>query len=102
MMRALFTTTLCLCATTAAAQGTLAIIDVNSPPTMIGLAGQVTKAMVEEAARQKLTVLSPTEISNRLGNKTYAELQSCNGQPACVASRLGGLKASRAVMGSLS
>src|SRR6185295_1543770 len=74
----------------------LAVVELSTPPTMIGLGGQITQAILREAERQQYTVVPPDEIHRLLGQAGEEELGHCEGNPACVATRLSGLAARRA------
>jgi hypothetical protein len=47
----------------------LAIVDVDSPDMLLGLAGQVTRSLVAGAAAQKLTTIGPDELRKSLDDK---------------------------------
>lgn len=79
----------------------LAVVDLVTPPTLMGLGAQVTQAIVHAATKQGYTVLRPERIQSALGAKKYQELQACGSTPSCVASRLGALGSDRAIVGSL-
>ena len=87
----------------AAAPGKTALIDLDTPPTMIGMGAQVARALQGAATREKLPIVSGDDIRTKLGEKRYAELVKCAGRPACVAQSLAELpEITRAVSGSLS
>lgn len=77
------------------------VVDVEAPDSMLGLAGQVTRAVLAEAAVQKLPVLGPDELRTLLKPKDLEALRRCAGKPACVAQALEGQKVARVVMGQL-
>jgi hypothetical protein len=81
---------------------TLAIPELETPPNMMGLGGQVVKQVEESAREQGFTVLRPGDVETRLGPEGMARLRQCAGQPGCYAARLRPLGAQRAVVGSLS
>jgi hypothetical protein len=98
-MMALLPATLAL-AIAAAPAGKIALVDLDT--TMIGMASQVTQALKEAAAREKLTIVPADELRAKLGSKKYVELVKCAGKPACVSHALGDLPdITRAVSGSL-
>jgi hypothetical protein len=79
----------------------IAIIEVDAPDTMMGLAGQVTRALVAEAQAQKLPIVTPEDLRARLAPKAWGELKKCGGRVACIAQTLDGQGISRAVLGQL-
>ena len=87
----------------AASSAKIALIDLDTPPTMIGMGAQVTRALLGAAAKEKLAVVTAEELRTRMGEKKYAELVKCAGKPACVAQSLTELRdITRAVSGALS
>ncbi len=91
-----------LLALVASASGeSLAIVDTESVDALVGLAGQVTRALVEEARAQKYAVLGPEELRKKLDDKKYTELRKCAGKVGCAAQYLQGLGAKKAVLGLL-
>jgi hypothetical protein len=93
---------LALCVSAASGGGKIALIDLDTPPTMIGMGSQVTKALMTAAAREKLSIVSAADLRARLGEKKYGELVKCAGRVACVAQELGELsEVTRAVSGTL-
>ena len=89
-----------LLAMAAAPTGKIALVDLDT--TMIGMASQVTAALKEAAAAQKLTLVSPDELRTRLGQKRYGELMKCAGKVACVSQALGDVTdITRVISGSL-
>ncbi|MBX7114398.1 MAG: PEGA domain-containing protein [Myxococcaceae bacterium] len=100
-MRALFCTVLLFSAAVSHAAPRIAIVDVDGPSSMIGLASQMTQQVVKAAQAQQLSIITPREVRSRLDDKIFAELQKCNGRPSCVAQFLTGIGADRAVVGSI-
>jgi hypothetical protein len=99
-MMALLPATLAL-AISAAPAGKIALIDLDT--TMIGMASQVTQALKEAAAREKLAIVTADELRTKLGSKKYNELIKCSGKPPCLSLALADLpEITRAVSGSLS
>lgn len=90
-----------LSSTSALAQKRLAVIDVSTPPDMMGLGAQVTQSVIRGAEAQGYTVNPPDNIRTQLGEKQYEQVQQCNGEPACVVAKLQGVVADRVVVGSL-
>ncbi len=90
-----------LASSPALAQKRLAIVDLATPPTMIGLGSQVSATIQKAAKDQGYAVTSPDQLRTQLGEQLYNELVLCVGKPACVASKLASLKLDRAVAGSL-
>lgn len=81
--------------------GRLAVVEVEGPDMMLGLAGQVTRAVIAEASSQKLAFAGPDELKASLAPKRYEALRRCGGQAACVAQALEGTGFTRAVLGQL-
>ncbi|MHB8876927.1 MAG: PEGA domain-containing protein [Myxococcaceae bacterium] len=79
----------------------VAIVDVEAPPNMMGLAAQVTQEVLRAATAQGYAVITPEEIRGRLGDKAYSELQGCHGRTVCLVSRLMGIRTDRVVVGTL-
>lgn len=79
----------------------LAVVELATPPTMIGLGAQVTQAIVQAAEQQGYTVIGPDQIRQAIGNKVYAELQACGSGVACASGKLGIVAPDRAILGSL-
>lgn len=80
----------------------LAVVDLATPPTMVGLGFQLTQAVVDAARAQGYLVVQPGDIRKALGEDRYRELVSCGPAPACASARLAGsFPADRAVLGSL-
>ncbi len=80
----------------------LAIVDVESPDMLMGLAGQVTRSLVAAAAAQKLTTIGPDELRKSLDERQYETLRKCGDKPACVAQVLEGHAVNRVVLGQFS
>jgi hypothetical protein len=85
----------------AAPRPTWAVVDVEAPDSMLGLAGQVTRAVLAAAADQKVAVLGPDELRARLAPRDWETLRRCAGKPPCVAQALEGQGVVRAVVGQL-
>ncbi len=80
----------------------LVVVDVDAPDMMMGLAGQVTRAVLTEAAAQKFVVTSPEDLRKALPSRQYETLRKCGGKPACVAQALEGQPTiGRVVLGQL-
>lgn len=90
-----------LCASPALAQEAVAVVELATPPTMVGLGGQVALAVLAQAKALKLKALAPEELRTKLDPKTYALLAKCGPNPACVSTYLAPLGLRRAVAGSL-
>lgn len=84
-----------------AAGNRLAVLELDAPPNMIGLAAQVTQAVVVEAQAQHKKVLGPDELRAQLGNKGYEELAKCRDSAACATLALKPLGVDQVVLGSL-
>lgn len=85
----------------AVAKEKVAIVELTSPPTMMGLAAQVTQTVLQSAKQQRFAVVGPDELREKLGEKTYEELRNCEGKVTCVAARVQGVDVQRVVVGSL-
>ena len=86
----------------AATPQTLAVVEVNAPPMMQGLAQQIGQQVLSIARAQGMTVVPPEEIDSFLGAKKSLALKQCGGSAGCVAASLAELPVSRAVVGTLS
>lgn len=94
--------TLTLLAAASPPAGKLVVLELDAPG-MIGLAGQVTQAVIEEAKHQKLQVIGPDEVLAKLGAKAYRELVQCGNKAACVLAGTAAFpEANRVVSGTLS
>lgn len=69
-------------------KGPIAIVEPDSPSTMIGLSGQVSREVLAGAEAQKLKVITPEQLRSRLGNKKYDELVKCADRAGCASSLL--------------
>jgi hypothetical protein len=96
---------LCLLALLVGAQAraaqTVAVVELVTPPNMMGLGAQVSQRAVAAAKAQKAKVIPPEELLARLGPQRYQALQQCADNPACARSNLAGVSAERVVLGSL-
>jgi len=79
----------------------LAIVELVTPPNMVGLGSQISRMLVDEARKQHYQVLPPDQARARLNEKARVEIPACEGAPTCIVQKLAGLPASRAVVGSL-
>jgi hypothetical protein len=79
----------------------LAVVDVSTPPAMLGLGQQITQALSQEAKAQGFQILTPDDILATLGAKPYEDLQACGGNGVCVAHKLDPLGVDKAVVGTL-
>lgn len=79
----------------------VAIVDVEAPGLMMGLAAQVTRAVVSGAQAQGLDFLAPEQLRAKLDARQYEQLKKCAGNVACAAQLLEGQGAERAVLGTL-
>ncbi len=82
--------------------GRLAVVELSTPPTMIGLGAQVLQQVQVAARKQGFTVVPAEDVEQALGRKPYEDLQKCGGDPSCVAGRLSRLGVDHAVVGDLS
>lgn len=82
--------------------GPIAVVDVEGPPMMMGLAGQVTKTILDAAKEQGKTVVGPEELRQKLGDANkYEQLKLCGDRTGCVATLLSPLGIEVAVTGRL-
>jgi len=80
----------------------LAVVDLATPPTMVGLGFQLTQAVADAARAQGYVVFQPGEVRKSLGEDKYKELMNCGAVPACASAKLAGFfTADRAVLGTL-
>lgn len=95
---------LALLSAQAAAAGSgrrLAVVDLATPPSMVGLGFQVSQAVVDAARTAGLVVLPPAELRKTMGEEKYTDLTNCGPVPACVSGKLGTFSADQAVLGAL-
>ncbi|MDP1822441.1 MAG: PEGA domain-containing protein [Archangium sp.] len=88
-------------ATVSAAGPKIAIVDVDAPDLMMGLGAQVTRAIVTAAQAQKLDLMLPDQVREKMDARRYEALKKCGGKIACVAQELESLGVQRAVVGQL-
>ena len=88
-------------ATVTAASPKIAIVDVDAPDLMMGLGAQVTRAIITEAQAQKLDVMLPEQVREKMDARRYEALKKCAGRVACAAQELESLGVKRAVLGQL-
>lgn len=79
----------------------LAVVEVSSPPTMVGLSAQVTQSVILNAQAQGFSVALPDEVREHVGPNNYDELRTCAGKLACVSSSIRGMAVDRVVLGTL-
>lgn len=79
----------------------LVVVELTTPPTMMGLGGQVLAELTKSAAALGYTVIGPEDLAAQLGPGNYEALQKCNGQQACVMTRVRAVNPERVVTGSL-
>ncbi len=82
--------------------GRLAVVELTTPPTMIGLGAQVLQQVLTAARQQGYAVVPAEDVEQALGKKAYQELQKCGGEATCVAGRLSRMGVDHAVVGTLS
>lgn len=102
-MRRWVLATLALFVTSAAAAegGGVTVVEVSAPPTMQGLATQMTQQVVDAAKAQGLRVVPPDEVETLLGPKNTLALKQCGAVAACLSARLAEVPVSRVVVGTL-
>ena len=80
----------------------LAVVDLATPPTMVGLGFQLTQVVVDAAREQGYQLLQPGDLRKALGEDRYRELMGCGAVPACAGAKLAGFfTPDRAVLGTL-
>lgn len=85
----------------AAGQDTYAIVDVDAPDMMVGLAVTTTKTLLDAAAAMKLSVVTPDQLRAKMEVAKYAALVKCGGGVACVSQYASDLGTKKVVLGSL-
>lgn len=80
----------------------LAVVELDTPPTMMGLGGQVVQQVLTSAKTLGYLALPPDQVREKLGSHGAERVQKCEGRPRCVAGELGPLGVERAVVGRLS
>lgn len=89
-------------ALSAAPSGPVAILDVDGPPMMMGLSGQVTKTILDAAAAMSLQVVTPDQLREKLKDPTkYEQAKQCGERTGCLANVLAPLGITAAVTGRL-
>ena len=58
---------------------TYAIVDVDAPDMMVGLAVTTTKTLLDSAAAMKLSVVTPDQLRTKMDTAKYAALVKCGG-----------------------
>lgn len=79
----------------------LALVDLATPGTMMGLGAQVERQLESSAKELGYTVVPPSELQSQLGAQAWERLQKCEGQVACVMGLMRGVPADRVVVGSV-
>jgi len=79
----------------------LAVVEVSAPPSMQGLAQQMTHQVLDAAHAQQMKVVGPEEVETFLGPKNSLALKQCGPNPACLSARLADLPVQRVVVGTL-
>lgn len=102
MFRRLATAVLLLGLPSAAlAQQKLAVVGVSTPPSMVGLGSQVSQNVLKTASALGLRATAPELIAAQLGDQQVQEAFNCGKDASCAVSKLQGVVADRAVLGSL-
>lgn len=84
-----------------AGRGTVAIVELHTPPTMMGLGAQVAQQVETSARQQGFTPLPPSEVHEKLGPEAAQKLHKCNVDRTCIVNLLRPLAVDRIVFGSL-
>ena len=79
----------------------VAIVELNTLDTLGGIGSQVTRALVDNAGAQSMTVVAPEAVRTLIGAKKYDALRSCAQDVSCAASALQGTDITRVVTGVL-
>lgn len=79
----------------------LAVVELDTPPNMLGLGAQLAKTVVDAAEAQGYRINSPDSIRTQLGEDRLKQVHACAGKPDCVVAKLQGVVADRVVVGSL-
>ncbi len=80
----------------------LAVADLGSPPTMIGMSGKITKLVADAAAKEgTYEVIDPAAVRLGIGDEKVKELQACAGKAACIGAIAEPLGVQRLVTGLL-
>lgn len=79
----------------------LAVVELDTPPNMIGLGGQLAQSVITAAEAQGYRINSPESVRAQLGEERMKQVWACGGKSACVVSKLQGVVADRVVVGSL-
>jgi hypothetical protein len=101
MVRLVMLSVVVVAAAVTAASPKIAIVDVDAPELMMGLGAQVTRAIVTEAQNQKLDVMLPEQVREKMDARRYESLKKCGANVACAAQELESLGVKRAVLGKL-
>jgi len=79
----------------------LAVLAVNAPSDMQGLAAQLTQQVLDAAQAQGTKVVTPRDLETFLGPKENLALGHCGPAPECLSPLLAGIPAARVVVGTL-
>ncbi len=79
----------------------LAVVEVNAPSSMQGLAAQLTRQVLDAAQAQRMKVVAPDELDTFLGPKDIAALKQCGPAAGCLSALLANLPVNRVVVGTL-
>ena len=90
-----------LCAASTWAADRLAVVELSTPPNMVGLGSQLTRLLVEDAQRQGYQVIPRRRSSGCCDPRRCCSSRTAPGRSACVAANLADVAADRAVVGSL-
>ncbi len=77
----------------------LAVVELEAPDTLAGLASQVARQVIDAAQAQKWSVLTPEELRVKLDSKSNGLLKKCGGQSVCVSQFVSTLGVRKVVTG---
>ena len=85
------------------AQGkpSLAVVGVQSPPYLVGIAEEISRSAIAAATKKGLSVRSPADVRQKLGDDALDRIAACAEKPECLSSVLAPLGVTRALGGSL-
>lgn len=85
----------------APARGKLAVLNLFSPMSLMGIGGLLSRRAVEEAQREGFEVLTPDPAEAKIGRETLKKLKECDLQPACLGSYATALGGGKLLAGTL-
>lgn len=86
----------------ALAKSRLAVVDLASPPSLLGMAGKITRLVADEASREgTYEVIDSNAVKLTLGDANVREIHKCAGAAACISSLVAPLSVARIVVGNI-